>query len=199
MDGRLCTIVGGGRVAFRKASALAECGARLRVVAPALAPEFQQLKSSLEHIDRLYAPGDLEGSFLVIAATDDEQTNRAVEAEARAGDIPLNVVDRPEQCDFYVPASVQRGDLMLTVSTGGQSPALAKRLRRQLEQEFPGEWSEALELLGAARREVIARIGDEERKRRCLTGLAELDLVSILRSSGREAAQAEIEQCISRY
>ncbi len=197
--GRLCTIIGGGRVASRKARALIDCGARLRVIAPELSPEFAELSGDCDFRERDYRPGDLEGSFLVIAATDDEQTNRAVEAEARKLDLPLNVVDRPEQCNFFVPSSVRRGDLLLTVGTGGQLPALSKRLRKELQEQFPEQWGEALELLGEARRRVIAGIEDEQSKRECLTELAALDLVTVLADGGREAAQAEIDRCISRY
>lgn len=197
--GRLCTIVGGGQVASRKARTLVDCGARLRVIAPELSPEFDELCGDCDIRQRDYRPGDLEGSFLVIAATDDEETNRAVEAEASRLDLPLNVVDRPEQCNFFVPSSIRRGDLLLTVGTGGQLPALSKRLRRQLQEEFPEEWSEALELLGEARRRVISSIDDEQMKRECLTELAALDLVAVLRDGGRIAALAEIDRCISQF
>lgn len=199
VDGRLCTIIGGGRVASRKAEALLECGASVKVVAPGLAPEFDQLEGEYQHVERHYRRGDLEGSFLVIAATDDDEVNRAVEEEARRLDLPLNVVDKPEHCNFYVPSSVRRGDLLVTVSTGGQLPALSKRLRQQLEVEFPDEWAEAMELLGDARRDVILRIDDEDEKRKCLAELAALDLVAILGDGDREAARNEIEKCISRY
>ena len=141
----------------------------------------------------------LKGAFMAIAATDDDAVNRAVEEEARALQLLLNVVDKPEQCNFYVPSSVKRGDLMLTVSTGGQLPALSKRLRRQLEEEFPGEWELALELLGEARGQVISRISDEEKKKECLTELAVLDLIPLLRDGKESVARSEIEKCISRY
>ncbi len=199
IDGRPCVIIGGGRVAARKAAALLDCGARLKVVSPELDPGFADLGVVFEHIARPYESGDLAGAFLAIAATDDDTVNRAVEAEATERQLLLNVVDKPEQCNFYVPSSVRRGELMLTVSTGGQLPALAKRLRRQLEEEFPGEWAPALELLGEARGQVISRIEDEEKKKECLTELAALDLVPLLRDGNETAARSEIEKCILRY
>jgi len=199
VEGRPCVIIGGGRVAARKAASLLECGARLKVVSPELDPAFGDLSSGFEHTSRGYLAGDLEGAFLTIAATDDDSVNRAVEAEARERQQLLNVVDKPEQCNFYVPSSVRRGELMLTVSTGGQLPALAKRLRRQIEGEFPGEWAPALELLGEARGQVISRIEDEGKKKECLTELAALDLVPLLRDGSETAARSEIEKCISRY
>ena len=198
IEGRLCVIIGGGRVASRKAAALLACGARLKVVSPELDSGFGDA-AAFEHVARPYETGDLKGAFMAIAATDDDAVNRAVEEEARALQLLLNVVDKPEQCNFYVPSSVKRGDLMLTVSTGGQLPALSKRLRRQLEEEFPGEWELALELLGEARGQVISRISDEEKKKECLTELAVLDLIPLLRDGKESVARSEIEKCISRY
>ncbi len=192
-------IIGGGRVAARKAAALLECGASVKVVSPELDPAFAELGVDFEHVERPYSAGDLEGAFLAIAATDEEAVNRAVEGEARERQQLLNVVDKPEQCNFYVPSSIRRGELMLTISTGGQLPALSKRLRKQLEAEFPGEWAPALELLGEARGQVISRIDDEEKKKECLTELAALDLVPLIRDEGEQAARSEIEKCISRY
>lgn len=192
-------IIGGGRVAARKTASLLECDAAVRVVSPELDPGFERFQGRFEHIVRPYKRGDLEGAFLVIAATDDDVTNRAVEEEARERRLLLNVVDKPRQCNFYVPSVVRRGELLLTVSTGGELPALAKRLRRQLEEEFPEEWAEALVLLGEARRKVISRESDENKKTQCLGELAALDLVPLLKSGGFEAARAEIDKCISRY
>ncbi len=199
IEGRPCVLIGGGRVASRKAAALLECGALVKVISPELDPGFEEFVGGFEHIARGYETGDLDGAFLVIAATDDEAVNRAVETEAQERQVLLNVVDKPGQCNFYVPSIVRRGELMLTVSTGGRLPALSKRLRRQLEEEFSEEWADALELLGEAREEVISQIQDEVKKKECLTELAALDLVPLLKDSGESAARSEIETCISRY
>lgn len=199
IEGRSCVIVGGGKVAVRKAASLLECGAKVKVVSPALDAEFDVLRGEIEHVDRPYRRGDLQEAFLAIAATDDDETNRAVEEEAQSLQLLLNVVDKPEQCNFYVPSTVRRGELLITVSTGGELPGLSKRLRKQLEAEFPEGWAEALTLLGEARRKVIASVSDEAQKAKCLTELAALDLVPLLSKGGVEAAEAEIERCISRY
>lgn len=197
--GRRCTIVGGGQVALRKAEALLRCGALVRVVAPALDEGFEAFHGRFEHIARPYRWGDLEGSMLAIAATDDEETNQAVEEEAHGRHLLLNVVDQPERCSFYVPSSVRRGELLLTVATGGQLPALSKRLRQELEGQFGTEWEPVLNLLGKARQRVIATINDPEQKQRCLAALAALDLVSEYRRGGDVAVQAEIDRCISQF
>ncbi|MHB1382034.1 MAG: precorrin-2 dehydrogenase/sirohydrochlorin ferrochelatase family protein [Thermoleophilia bacterium] len=198
LAGRQCIVVGGGKVAARKVVDLLECGAAVRVISPELGEGFQGL-AGFVHEPRGYHEGDLEGAFLAIAATDDEAVNAAVVAEAASRGVILNVVDQPGRCDFQVPASVRRGELLITVSSGGRLPALSKRLRQQLEDEFPAEWGRVLELLGDARARVIAGVGDEQRKRRCLTELAGLDLVGSLRQGGEDAVTREIDNCISRY
>ncbi len=199
VDGRQCTVIGGGQVALRKVTNLLACGARVKVISPALAAGFEKQRGRYEYIARTYRWGDLEGSFLTIAATDDDAVNRAVEEEAHARRMLLNVADKPEQCNFYIPSRIRRGDLLITVSTGGALPALAKRLRLQLEEEFPPAWTRAVELLGKARQRVLAGIEDQERKKQCLTDLAAIDLVAALDAGGDLAAQTEIDKCISRY
>lgn len=199
VEGRLCVIVGGGRVALRKVESLLQSGAEIRLISPALAAGFEPLHGRLEHVARPYHWGDLDGAFLAIAATDDDAVNRAVVEEAHGRHLLLNVVDKPEQCNFYVPATVRRGELLVTVSTGGELPALSQRLRQQLEGDFPEAWAEALTLLGQARRQVMDCVGDEAKKAECLGELAALDLVQLLQSGGAEAGSSEIEKCISRY
>ncbi len=199
VGGRLCVIIGGGRVALRKTEGLLDCDAEVKVIAPMLDDEFARLRGRFEYITRPYRWGDLDGAFLAIAATDDETTNRAVEEEAHGRHMLLNVVDKPEQCNFYVPSVVRQGELMISVSTGGELPALSRRLGRQLQEQFPEEWGRALELWGKARQRVLARVRDEEKKRKCLTELAALDLAAALKAGGEVAAQAEIDRCISPY
>jgi precorrin-2 dehydrogenase/sirohydrochlorin ferrochelatase len=157
----LCTVVGGGEVAQRKIEALTEAGAeRIRVVAPEVTPCLERLRRArrLEHLARPYLPGDLDGSFLVIAATDDPRVNRAVAAEAGASGVLVNVVDAPELGNFTTPASVRRGDLLLAISTGGTSPALAARIRRDLEQRYGAEFVMLLNLLRRLRPVAATRL-----------------------------------------
>ncbi len=199
VGGRLCVIVGGGRVALRKTESLLECEAEVKVIAPVLDDGFTGLHGRFEYVARPYRWGDLGGAFLAIAATDDDTTNRAVEEEARGRHMLLNMVDKPGQCNFYVPSVIRRGELMISVSTGGELPALSRRLRRQLQEQFPEQWGRALELWGKARRRVLSQIHNKEEKQKCLTELAALDLAAALKAGGDTAAQAEIDKCISRY
>lgn len=151
---RACVVVGGGSVAERKVQALLEAGADVTVVSPAITPVLQELArtGALQHVNRDREDGDLEGSFLVVAATGDAAVNRAVSAEARERNMLVNVVDVPELCNFFVPAVCRRGDLQIAVSTSGRAPALARAIGRRLEKLIPSAIAEDIKTLAARRR-----------------------------------------------
>jgi precorrin-2 dehydrogenase/sirohydrochlorin ferrochelatase len=153
---RPCVVIGGGTVAARKVEGLLECGARVTVVAPLLAPALQALLDAGQITARLrpYADGDLDGAALAIAATDEREVNALVAAEARARGVWLNAADDPERCDFILPAVIRRGDLQIAISTGGRSPALARRVREDLERLLPAEYADLLPVLADVRAEL---------------------------------------------
>ncbi|HEY7691405.1 MAG TPA: NAD(P)-dependent oxidoreductase [Gaiellaceae bacterium] len=130
LEGRRCLVVGGGAVGLEKAKGLLECGAVVTVVAPEVEPELARLP--VRRLDKRYEPADLEGSFLVVAATPDRSVNRRIFLDAEARSMFANVVDTPDLCSFILPAVYRRDPIALAVSTGGASPALAKRLRDEL-------------------------------------------------------------------
>lgn len=144
-------IVGGGEVANRKARKLLQARARVVVISPEVRPELASM--AVEVRRRPYAEGDLEGAFLVFAATDLREVNAAVVREARERGIPVNVADEPSEGDFAVPSTLRRGQLQVAVSTGGASPTLARRIRRELEDAFGYEWAGVVAELGRARRD----------------------------------------------
>lgn len=155
LEKKRCVVVGGGDVALRKAQSLLHAGAlKVVVISPRLDDGLSQLRRQerIEHIARGYRPGDLKGAFLVIATTDDPEVNRSVSQEAEAEGILVNVVDDPDRCNFIVPSTLRRGDLVIGVCTGGQSPTLAASLRRELERTLGSEYSGFLELAGDLRR-----------------------------------------------
>jgi precorrin-2 dehydrogenase / sirohydrochlorin ferrochelatase len=156
LRGRPCLVIGGGAVAARKVEGLLECGARVTVVAPALTPALQALLQAGRITARLrpYADGDLDGAALAIAATDERDVNALVATEARARGVWLNAADDPERCDFILPAVIRRGDLQVAISTGGRSPALARRVREDLERLLPAEYADLLPLLADVRAEL---------------------------------------------
>lgn len=167
ITGKLCVVIGGGDVAGRKARGLLEAGARVRVISPRLNEELAALveRGEVEWVARAYQTGDLCGALLVFAATDDPGVQQLIAREAaRAGQL-LNVVDDPQGCTFQVPAVARRGDLLLTVSTCGRSPAMAAMIRRRLEEEFGDEYLVLLELLSMLRPQIIAKGGSHRQKK----------------------------------
>ncbi len=153
-----CLVIGGGKVAERKVETLLSCGARIKVVSPELTPHLQGWagEKKITHAARGYQGGDLEGVFLVVACADDPDVNTAVSSEAQRKNILCNIVDKPDLCNFTVPSMVVRGDLLITISTAGRSPALAKKLRKDLEDVYGREYAELLRIMGAVRPGVLA-------------------------------------------
>ncbi|MBA4370842.1 MAG: siroheme synthase [Coriobacteriaceae bacterium] len=174
---RLAIVVGGGDVAERKVMTLVKCGADVAVIAPQVTTPINEMEAAgkLTVERREFVSGDLKGAFVVICATDSAEVNEAVFREAEGQGCLVNVVDKPELCNFIVPSIVRRGGLQIAVSTGGAAPALAKRLRRRLTEEFGPEWAEYIELLRQVRELVLDRVADEGRRKRILEALADRD------------------------
>ena len=167
-------MVGAGTVAEGKIQGLLGEGASIRVVAPEAAPQVRTWAASgaVAWEQRGFEPSDLDGSFLVIVATSSLELNTRVFVEARARGVLCNAVDDPERCDFYYPSVVRRGDLQIAVSTNGKSPALAQRLRQELEQQFGPEYAAWVAELGAEREQLNAEQLDPEVRKRILHELA---------------------------
>jgi siroheme synthase-like protein len=165
LAGRPCLLVGAGEVALQKIPSLLAAEARLRVIAPRIRPEIAALANEgrIEVIEREFTDSDLNETFLVIAATDDPGVNSAVYRGAVERNILCNSVDDPPHCDFYFGSIVSRGDLQIAISTAGESPALAQRLRREIDEQLPDDLGPWLRNLGQLRREVLAThpAGDE--------------------------------------
>jgi hydroxymethylbilane synthase len=187
-----CVVVGGGEVAARKVRALLDSGARVFVIAPQLCAALDPLAQSgqVEHVARSYETGDLEGSALAFGATDDRSVNEGVYTEATRLGVPVNVVDQPHLCSFYVPATLARGPITVAISTQGMSPALARRLRERLEEAVPPEYGDLAALLGSLRAEMKAAFPSGRERgakwRRVLDG----EVLSLLRSGKPEEALA---------
>ncbi len=146
-------VIGGGGVAERKTKALLKAGALITIISPRLTSSLAELaqRGDISHVARTFQAGDLEGAWLVIAATDDKTVQDAVYKEAQDRHIFCNVVDEPRVCSFIVPSTIRRDELCLAISTGGKSPALAKALRKELEKDFGPEWGVFVSLLGRLR------------------------------------------------
>ncbi|MFH0783639.1 MAG: bifunctional precorrin-2 dehydrogenase/sirohydrochlorin ferrochelatase [Pseudomonadota bacterium] len=182
-NNRLCIVVGGGGVALRKVRSLLEAEAKVRIISPIVGTELHRLADSgqIEWLKRGYVEGDLKGAFLVFAATDDRNVQIMTQREAGKSSAIFNSADDPGGSDFHVPAHFRRGKMLITVSTGGGSPALAKKIREQLEEEIVPEYEAVVDLLGLIRTRLLG--GHEEAAtyaelfRRLLhTGIVELVL-----------------------
>lgn len=153
-----CLVVGGGAVGERKVLDLVAAGAKVTVVSPAFTPKLAELAGQglITAVAGDFHPAQVDGMVLVIGATDDTEVNRQVSAAAQARGVFVNIVDAPELCTFIVPAQVRRGDLTVAISTGGASPALAKRLRLELENYLQEDYGPFLALLQAIRERLLA-------------------------------------------
>jgi precorrin-2 dehydrogenase/sirohydrochlorin ferrochelatase len=177
LAGRSCLVVGAGDIAEGKISGLLDAAAKVLVVAPEATPQVQSWAAAgqIEWRARPCQPSDLDGMLLVVAATSDPELQQNISAEARRRSVLCNVVDVPELCDFYYPAVAQRGALQIAVSTSGQSPALAQRLRKELEEQFGPEYEVWLQQLGEERAKLFAASMDPEERKRLLHDLASAD------------------------
>ncbi len=183
--GKPAVVIGGGAVAGQKCPQLIKAGALVTAIAPQLDMSLQQLRDggSLRHLQRDYQSGDLAGALLVFAATDQPAVNRAVAAEAGQRGILLNVADAPALSSFTSPAIVSRGELLITVSTGGKSPAMARQIREELAGRFGDEYGMALELLGAVREKLLTVQGDSAYNKKLLKELLRHNLPELYRNN----------------
>ncbi|MFM8274285.1 MAG: bifunctional precorrin-2 dehydrogenase/sirohydrochlorin ferrochelatase [Gemmata sp.] len=193
LRGRSVVVIGGGNVGARKAAAALAAGATVRVVDPrtplALPPDAA-------HAPETYRPDHLDGAALAFAcATPD--VNARVATDARAKGVWVSSASAPDDGDFTLPAVVRRGDLLLTVSTGGASPALARRVREKLESEYDGAFAEWVRLLAEVRQEVLAAVPDEARRRELLDGFAGWEWLARLRADGAEKVREALRAVLS--
>ena len=191
--GKRCVVVGGGNVALRKVKTLLEHGASVEVVSPSFCPELSQLAAAktISVLHKEYEPGDLNGAFIAIAATAESDTNQKVADEARRQKILVNVVDSSAQSDFIGASYLRRGDLTIAISTAHRSPALARKIRTRLEQDFGVEYASLTSLIEEVRSELKKRAvkvsGNDWQK------ALDLDLlIELLRTGQREKAKATL-------
>ncbi len=168
LDGRMCLVVGAGTVAEEKIRGLLDAGACVRVVAPSATARISQMmrEKKLAWSSREFRERDVVGKFLIIAATSSAEVHEQIWRAARRANVLCNVVDDPARCDLFYGAVVRHGALQIAVSTGGRSPALAQRIREQLEKQFGGEYAELVERLGRARSRALTSESDIAKRKR---------------------------------
>ena len=192
IKGRRCVVVGGGSVAERKVEALLEAGGDVLVVSPEATEGLGALaeQGAIEWRKREAEEADVLEGFVAIIATDDRDTNARLAAVAEAAGKLVNAVDQPEDCNFYVQASVQRGPVLLTISTGGSSPALAKRIRKKLQAEFGEEYGRLAELMGRLRPVAAELIDTQPKRARAWERILESPVLELVEQGATAEAEA---------
>ncbi len=196
ISGKKALVVGGGRVAFRKVKSLMSCGAVVTVVSPSFCAGLKSVKR-IRRVKRHYRKTDLRSACLVISATDSEEVNRRVHTHAVEAGIPVNVVDRPDLCTFTVPAVVSRGRLLIGISTGGGSPALARWVRERIEKEIGPAFGLHLELLREMRPLVQAAPLNAQKRAALLKKMASDSLHQTIKKKGMPAARRLADAMLS--
>ncbi|MDI6777389.1 MAG: bifunctional precorrin-2 dehydrogenase/sirohydrochlorin ferrochelatase [Syntrophales bacterium] len=193
-----CIVVGGGEVAERKVKRLVECGARVVVVGKILTPFLKAMtgEGRIEHIDADYDEAYIHDAFLVIGATDRDEVNERICGEARERKILVNIVDDPARCDFILPSLFQRGDLLLAISTGGKSPALARKLREELEGHYGPEYATLLTILGKLREKIVVGGRPSEEKRRLFTAIVNSDILQHIKEKNWDCVEKVIHDIV---
>ncbi len=192
LEGRQVLVVGAGNVGEPKIAGLLETGAKIRVVALHASPAVREWarEGKIELAVRAFTSDDLSGAFLAIVATNSRTLNERVYREAQRRGVLCNVVDVPDLCDFFYPAVVRRGDLQIAVSTAGQSPSLAQKIRQQLEKQFGPGYATWVAELGETRKLILASDLSKEQKLELLHSLASREAV--------EAALAALPELVAK-
>ncbi|VAX26187.1 hypothetical protein MNBD_NITROSPINAE02-1357 [hydrothermal vent metagenome] len=198
--GEKCLVVGAGKVAARKAASLARCKADVYVVGEKVCDEMRELidGGKARHVGQRFAEDQLEGAALVFGATDSVSVNREVYDQARKLGIPVNVVDDLDLCSFIVPSVVRRGDLSIAISSSGKSPAVTKRLRKRLEEEFGDEWGIYVEIMGEAREKAKQSSEGQKTREKIFNELADSDILAKIKAGDIDGAKRLAREIIAK-
>jgi precorrin-2 dehydrogenase/sirohydrochlorin ferrochelatase len=196
ISNKRCTVIGGGDVAERKVRRLLDCGARVTVVGKRISPKLKDLKARkrIEHIASDYRSECVSGSFIVIGATDNIRVNGRIYRDAKKEGILVNIADDPEHCDFILPSLLERGDLTISVSTGGKSPALARKLRMELEGRYGHEYEILIRIMGMLRKRVIRRGHSSEENRELFEAVVNSNILEKIRAKDWDGVRKRIKE-----
>jgi precorrin-2 dehydrogenase/sirohydrochlorin ferrochelatase len=200
IEGRAVLVVGGGEVGARKVETLLRCGARVGVVSPALVPWLEEKvrEGTVELVGSEYDERQLHGRSLVIAATGEGELNSKIARDAERRDLLCNVVDFPSEGNFIVPALMRRGSLTLAISTDGQSPALARKIREDLEERYGEEYADLLHLLGAVRVRLLSASKDSRLNKERFERLVRSPLVDLVRRRDRDGIERMLREILGQ-
>lgn len=194
-----CIVVGGGSVAERKVAALLLAGGDVTVLSPRITKGLAILaeRKEISHIARSYQQGDVKGFFIIICSTDNPSVNKLVAAEGKELGVLVNVADAPELGNFSVPAQISRGDLLFTISTGGKSPAVAKKLREELGERYGPEYGTYLELVAKVREQIKKELPTTKEREAVWRRTIDQEIISLLKVGKIKEAEAKIYNAIS--
>jgi len=210
LEGKSALVVGGGAVAQRKVETLLEYGASIRIVSKELTPKLKKLVEigRVRRMGNEFCNNNLEGASLVFAATDDKQLNHKISESALKRGLLINAVDQPADCNFIVPAIVRRGDLSIAISTSGNSPALAKSIKKQLNSQFGKEYETFLILLGHLREEILSAGFPQEENSRIFHDVIESGILEAIAEENWEKVKntlkkilpetVDLEKCLNK-
>ncbi len=195
-----CVVIGGGNVAERKVLSLLDAGARVLVISPELTPALKKLasKKKIGYCPKSYERGDLKGFFLAYSATNNSRVNKAVFKEAKEQAVLLNVVDVPELCNFIVPAVVDRGDLLIAISTSGKSPAMAKKIRQQLEKEFGSEYGVFLGIMGKVRDKLLTISKESDKNKKIFENIVNSPMLEWIRQGRKKEINRFLKKTLEK-
>jgi precorrin-2 dehydrogenase/sirohydrochlorin ferrochelatase len=193
---RPCVVIGGGAIAERKALSLLEAGADVTIVSPTLTQKLQELSVSgkINHLQKEYDEKDLSGEFLVIAATNSPEINTRVAQACKKRHVLVNVAVPPEESSFIVPSVVERGELLIAISTSGASPALSRKIRQELEEKYGPEYELYLAKLSAIRKRIMEEIPDAERRRQIFQLIVDSDVFDLLKQDKTHEAEYRLAE-----
>lgn len=193
---RPCVVIGGGGVAERKTVSLLEAGADVTIISPVLTPKLHELSVSgkITYLPKTFEEKDLSGEFLVIAATDSPEENTCVALACRKRHVLVNVAAPPGESSFIVPSVVERGDLLIAISTSGASPALSRKIRQELEETYGPEYELFLNSLSSLRKRVLEEIPEEGRRREAFQAIVDSDVLDLFRQGKTHDAERRMHE-----
>ncbi len=185
---KLCVVVGGGKVAERKVATLLRFKANVRLISPGITGNLGKRAKSgkIDFIGREYREGDLDGAVLAFAATDSKEINLSVKREANARNVPINIVNDPPSCGFFVPSVVQKGPITIAISTSGSLPLLSKKLRQDIDDYLTEDYIRYARKIGKFRKTLIETVEDGKKRKQIMEEIGKTDLGEILRMNQRE-------------
>jgi len=198
LDNQKVLVVGGGEVAERKIRTLLIYGCQISIISPHLTPHLKELvaKKRIHHLPYESLGTVMDDAFMVITATDDPELNKQIAWRARKQGVLVNAVDRPGDCNFIMPSIVKRGDLQIAISTAGKSPALAKKLRKEMERMFGPEYDSFLDLLGMIRKKLLSRGQAPSRNKIVFQELVDSNLLDLIKKGNRNGVSTTLRSIL---